>query len=251
MGMTAEDQTTDVTAAKPYKRVMLKMSGEVLMGDKEFGLDSQTVKRVAADIKEVVDLGIEVCVVVGAGNIFRGVSGAADGMDRTTADYMGMLGIVINALALQNALENMDVDTRVQSAIRMDSICEPYIRRKAVRHMAKGRVVIFAAGTGNPYFTTDTGAALRASEMNCDVIMKGTKVDGVYSADPKTTPDAEHYDRISYIDVLTKDLKVMDATAISLARENNIPIVVFSVLEKGNFAQVAQSKGQYTVVTNS
>ena len=249
--MTAEDQTETVEAVSPYKRVMLKMSGEVLMGEQEFGLDPETVERVAQDIKDVVDLGIEVCVVVGAGNIFRGVSGAASGMDRTTADYMGMLGIVINALALQNALENMDVDTRVQSAIRMDSICEPYIRRRAVRHMEKGRVVIFAAGTGNPYFTTDTGAALRASEMDCDVIMKGTKVDGVYSADPKKDPNAEHFDRISYIDVLTKDLKVMDATAISLARENNIPIVVFSVMEKGNFAQIAQSKGKYTVVTNT
>ncbi len=251
MGMTAKDEESNVTAAYPYKRVMLKMSGEVLMGPKEFGLDSETVERVAQDIKEVVDLGIEVCVVVGAGNIFRGVSGAADGMDRTTADYMGMLGIVINALALQNSLENMDVDTRVQSAIRMDSICEPYIRRKAMRHMAKGRVVIFAAGTGNPYFTTDTAATLRASEMDCDVIMKATKVDGVYSADPKKDPSAVHFDRISYLDVLTKDLKVMDATAISLARENNIPIVVFSVLEEGNFAKAAKSEGKFTIVTNT
>tara|TARA_R110001592_G_scaffold16881_7_gene71484 strand:- start:8035 stop:8790 length:756 start_codon:yes stop_codon:yes gene_type:complete len=251
MGMTAKDQTESIAPVSPYKRVMLKMSGEVLMGKKEFGLDPDTVKRVADDIKEVVDLGIEVCVVVGAGNIFRGVSGAAHGMDRTTADYMGMLGIVINALALQNALENMNIDTRVQSAIRMDSICEPYIRRRAVRHMEKGRVVIFAAGTGNPYFTTDTGAALRASEMDCNVIMKGTKVDGVYSADPELVPDAQRYDRISYIDVLTKDLKVMDATAISLARENNIPIVIFSVMEPGNFAKVVQSKGKYTVVTNT
>ncbi len=249
--MTANDEESNVTAAYPYKRVMLKMSGEVLMGPKEFGLDSDTVERVAQDIKEVVELGIEVCVVVGAGNIFRGVSGAADGMDRTTADYMGMLGIVINALALQNSLENMNIDTRVQSAIRMDSICEPYIRRKAMRHMAKGRVVIFAAGTGNPYFTTDTAATLRASEMDCDVIMKATKVDGVYSADPKKDPSAEHYDRISYIDVLTKDLKVMDATAISLARENNIPIVVFSVLEKGNFSKAAKSEGKFTIVTNT
>lgn len=248
--MTAENTPQNVSAAHPFKRIMLKMSGEVLMGDKEFGLDSDTVIRVALDIKQVVDLGFEVCVVVGAGNIFRGVSGAADGMDRTTADYMGMLGIVINALALQNALENMDVDTRVQSAIRMDSICEPYIRRRAVRHMERGRVVIFAAGTGNPYFTTDTAATLRASEMDCDVIMKATKVDGVYSADPKKDPDAVHYDRISYIDVLTKDLKVMDATAISLARENNIPIVVFSVLEKGNFAHAAQGLGKFTIVTN-
>ncbi len=249
--MTSSNKPEKDIALRPYKRVMLKMSGEVLMGDKEFGLDSDTVKRVASDIKEAIGIGIEVCVVVGAGNIFRGVSGAADGMDRTTADYMGMLGIVINALALQNALENMDIKTRVQSAIRMDSICEPYIRRKAIRHMAKGRVVIFAAGTGNPYFTTDTAAALRASEMNCDVIMKGTKVDGVYTADPKKDPMAKHYDRISYIEVLTKDLKVMDATAVSLARENNIPIVVFSILGSGNFAKAAQSKGKYTIVTNT
>ncbi|MGH1403202.1 MAG: UMP kinase [Alphaproteobacteria bacterium] len=249
--MTAKENTQAISSTHPYKRIMLKMSGEVLMGKNEFGIDSDTVKRVANDIKDVIDLGIEVCVVVGAGNIFRGVSGAADGMDRTTADYMGMLGIVMNALALQNALENMDVYTRVQSAIRMDSICEPYIRRKAVRHMSKGRVVIFAAGTGNPYFTTDTAAALRASEMDCDVIMKATKVDGVYSADPKKDPTAEHYERISYIDVLTKDLKVMDATAISLARENNIPIVVFSVLEEGSFAKVAKSLGKFTIVTNT
>lgn len=235
---------------QPYKRVMLKMSGEVLMGEQEFGLDSDTVKRVASDIKEVVDCGTQVCVVVGAGNIFRGVSGASQGMDRTSADYMGMLGIVINALALQNALEQIGVYTRVQSAIRMDSVCEPYIRRKALRHMEKGRVVIFAAGTGNPYFTTDTAAALRASEMNCDALFKGTKVDGVYSADPEKDKDAKHFDKISYMDVLTKDLKVMDATAISLARENNIPIVVFSVKEAGNFAKVLSGKGKFTVVGN-
>lgn len=249
--MSAKQMTKEkIQPASEYKRIMLKMSGEVLMGDSEYGLDSKTVKRVAEDIKAVVDLGVEVCVVVGAGNIFRGVSGAAEGMDRTTADYMGMLGIVINALALQNSLEHIGVHTRVQSAIRMDSICEPYIRRKAFRHMQKGRVVIFAAGTGNPYFTTDTAAALRASEMNCDAIFKGTKVDGVYSADPEKDKSASHFDRITYMDVLTKDLKVMDATAISLARENNIPIVVFSVKETGNFAQVVQSKGKYTIVAN-
>ena len=234
----------------PYKRILLKMSGEVLMGNKEFGLDSETVKRVAIDIKEVVDMGVQVCVVVGAGNIFRGVSGASEGMDRTTADYMGMLGICINALALQNALEHLDVPTRVQSAIRMDSICEPYIRRRAMRHMEKGRVVIFAAGTGNPYFTTDTAGALRASEMDCDAIFKGTKVDGVYTADPHKDKNAKRFDRITYIDVLTKDLKVMDATAISLARENEIPIVIFSVREKGNFAKVARAEGSFTIVTN-
>ncbi len=244
---TEEQAVADM---KTYKRVMLKMSGEVLMGEKEYGLDPATVNRVAEDIKEVVTRGTEVCVVVGAGNIFRGVSGAATGMDRTTADYMGMLGIVINALALQNALEHMGVQTRVMSAIRMDSICEPYIRRRAMRHMEKGRVVIFAAGTGNPYFTTDTAGALRASEMDCDAIFKGTKVDGVYSADPNKDPSAQHYPHISYMEVLTRDLKVMDATAIALARENNIPIIVFSVKEKGNFAKVVASEGKFTIVTN-
>lgn len=249
-GMTAQLSETQAQNL-PYSRVMLKMSGEVLMGEGEYGLDPDTVLRVAQDIKQVVDLGVEVCVVVGAGNIFRGVSGAAQGMDRTTADYMGMLGIVINALALQNALESLEVHTRVQSAIRMDSICEPYIRRKAMRHMEKGRVVIFAAGTGNPYFTTDTAAALRASEMNCNAIFKGTKVDGVYSADPDKDPDATHFERISYLDVLTKDLRVMDATAVSLARENKIPIVVFSVRETGNFANVVQHKGKFTIVSQN
>lgn len=247
--MTAE-KAKAIKPAHKYKRILLKMSGEVLMGEREFGLDSDTVKRVAQDIKDVVDSGVQVCVVVGAGNIFRGVSGASAGMDRTTADYMGMLGIVINALALQNALEHLDIQTRVQSAIRMDSICEPYIRRRAMRHMEKGRVVIFAAGTGNPYFTTDTAGALRATEMDCDAIFKGTKVDGVYSEDPFKNPKAERFDRISFIDVLTKDLKVMDATAISLARENNIPIVIFSVREPGNFAKVVRGDGKYTIVTN-
>jgi len=239
-----------MTEKSGYKRILLKMSGEVLMGENEFGLDPATVSRVAEDIKEAVDSGVEVCVVVGAGNIFRGVSGAAQGMDRTTADYMGMLGIVINALALQNALENGGIQTRVMSAIPMSAICEPYIRRKAMRHMEKGRVVIFAAGTGNPYFTTDTTAALRASEMNCDVLMKGTKVDGIYSADPQKEADAERFDSLSYMDVLTKDLKVMDATAISLARENDIPIVVFNVREKGNFAKVLKGAATCTIVKN-
>jgi uridylate kinase len=237
--------------SKPaYKRILLKMSGEVLMGENEFGLDPATVNRVAEDISEAVDNGVEVCVVVGAGNIFRGVSGAAQGMDRTTADYMGMLGIVINALALQNALENLGKQTRVMSAIPMSAICEPYIRRKAMRHMEKGRVVIFAAGTGNPYFTTDTAAALRASEMNCDALLKGTKVDGIYSADPQKDKNAERFDRLSYMDVLTKDLKVMDATAVSLARENDIPIVVFNVREKGNLAKTLNGTGVCTIVDN-
>jgi uridylate kinase len=236
--------------SQKYKRILLKMSGEVLMGPNEFGLDPTTVSRVAEDIKEAVDKGVQVCVVVGAGNIFRGVSGAAQGMDRTTADYMGMLGIVINALALQNALENLEVQTRVMSAIPMSAICEPYIRRKAMRHMEKGRVVIFAAGTGNPYFTTDTAAALRASEMNCDALLKGTKVDGIYSADPQKDQSAQRFDQISYMDVLTKDLKVMDATAVSLARENGIPIIVFNVREKGNLAKTLEGSGTCTTVTN-
>ena len=240
----------NIAKMKDYKRIMLKMSGEVLMGERDYGLCPDTVARVAEDIKQVVDSGVEVCVVVGAGNIFRGVAGAANGMDRTTADYMGMLGIVMNALAMQSALENIGIETRVQSGIRMDSVCEPYIRRKAIRHMEKGRVVIFAAGTGNPYFTSDTAGALRASEMNCDAIFKGTKVDGVYTADPVKDPDAKRYDHITFMDVLTKDLKVMDATAISLARENNIPIVVFSVKDKGNFAKVVASEGDFTIVSN-
>lgn len=249
--MTAAMPMPHPSTALKYKRVLLKMSGEVLMGKQEFGLDPETVDRVAADIKEVIDMGVEVCVTVGAGNIFRGVSGASQGMDRTTADYMGMLGIVINALALQNALERIGVQTRVQSAIEMNTICEPYIRRRAVRHMEKGRVVIFAAGTGNPYFTSDTAATLRASEMDCDAIMKGTKVDGVYTADPMKDPDAKHYDRVSYMDVLTKNLRVMDSTAVSLARENDIPIVVFSIREKGNIAKVLKGEGKYTIVSDA
>ncbi len=246
---------TAMPAVKPlhdlkYKRVLLKISGEVLMGPREFGLDPDTVARIAQDVKDVVDMGVELCVVVGAGNIFRGLSGASNGMDRTTADHMGMLGIVINALALQNALENIGVKTRVQSAIQMDQVCEPYIRRKAIRHMEKGRVVIFAAGTGNPYFTSDTGASLRASEMNCDLIAKGTKVNGIYTADPFKDPNAVKYDHLTYMDILTKDLKVMDATAISLARENKVPVMVFSIREKGNFAKVMSGAGEYTIVSD-
>lgn len=247
--MTMNAEKIALSPKVQHKRVLLKMSGEVLMGEKEFGLDSKTLNRVARDIKEVIDMGVEVCVSVGAGNIFRGVSGAAEGMDRTQADYMGMLGIVINALALQSALEQLNVDTRVMSAIPMSAICEPYIRRKAMRHMEKGRVVIFAAGTGNPYFTSDTTAALRASEMNCNAILKGTKVDGVYTADPKKDPTAKRFETVSYIDVLTKDLRVMDATAISLARENNIPIIIFNVREEGNFARVMAGDGTFTIVS--
>lgn len=232
-----------------YRRVLLKLSGEALMGDREFGLDPTIVKRVAGEIKVVQELGVEICVVIGGGNIFRGLSGAAAGMERATADYMGMMATVINSLAMQSALERAGVMTRVQSAISMQAVCEPYIRRRAIRHMEKGRVVIFAAGTGNPFFTTDTAAALRASEMGCSALLKATKVDGVYSADPKLVPDAERYDRLTYLDVLSRDLKVMDAPAISLARENNIPILVFSLFKSGGFADVVQGRGLYTIIT--
>lgn len=231
-----------------FKRVLLKISGEVLMGDGEFGLNPETVDRIAADIAEVHDSGVEICLVVGGGNIFRGVSVAAQGMERTTADYMGMLATVMNALALQTALEGRDVATRVLSAIPMSTICEPYIRRRAVRHMEKGRVVIFAAGTGNPYFTTDTAAALRASEMSCDCLMKGTKVDGVYSADPEKDSGAERYDTLTHFEVLQKDLKVMDAAAITLCRENNIPILVFSIQNAGEVNRVLHGEGRFTIV---
>ncbi|WP_281384612.1 UMP kinase [Nitrospirillum iridis] len=238
----------DPVAAR-YKRVLLKISGEALMGDREFGLDQQIVNRVAGEVKTVLARGIEVCLVIGGGNIFRGVSGAASGMERATADNMGMLATVMNALAMQSALERMGVPTRVQSAIPMASVCEPFIRRRAVRHMEKGRVVIFAAGTGNPFFTTDTAAALRASEMGCDALLKGTKVDGVYTADPKKDPTAERLSSLTYLHVLSNDLQVMDATAISLARENNIPILVFSIHEEGAFAEVMDGRGRFTIIT--
>ena len=218
------------------------------MGPREFGLDPDTIARVAQDVKDVVDMGCELCIVVGAGNIFRGLSGASHGMDRTTADHMGMLGIVINALALQNALENIGVKTRVQSAIQMDQVCEPYIRRRAVRHLEKKRVCIFAAGTGNPYFTTDTAATLRASEMACQAIFKGTKVDGVYDKDPKKHADAKRYDHVTYDEVLEKHLGVMDATAIALARDNALPIIVFSLDEPGGFRGILAGQGTYTRV---
>jgi uridylate kinase len=231
-----------------YKRVLLKLSGEALMGSRDYGLEPETVDRVATEIKTVVDMGVEVCVVIGGGNIFRGVSAAAHGMDRAIADYMGMLATVINALAMQNALEKAGVPTRVQSAIPMSSVCEPYIRRRAMRHMEKGRVVVFAAGTGNPFFTTDSAAALRASEMQCDALLKATKVDGVYSADPAKIKNAKRYDRLSYLDVLSQDLEVMDASAISLARQSKIPILVFSIITHGAFADVMQGKGKFTIV---
>ena len=233
-----------------FKRVLLKISGEALMGDRSYGLDPNMVSRVCDEIKSVVDLGAEVCLVVGAGNIFRGVSGASAGIERATADYMGMLATVMNALALQGALEDKGVPTRVLSAIPMATVAEPYIRRRAVRHMEKGRVVIFAAGTGNPFFTTDTAAALRASEMGCDALLKATSVDGVYDADPKKVPTAKRFDKLSYLDVLSRDLKVMDAAAISLARENRIPIIVFSIFTAGAFSQVVCGKGVFTIVTD-
>jgi uridylate kinase len=239
-----------VQTERRYRRVLLKISGEALMGEGDYGLDPDTVSRVAADVKDVVALGVQLCLVVGGGNIFRGISGAATGMERATADYMGMLATVINCLALQNALEKAGVPTRVQSAIPMSTVCEPYIRRRAMRHMEKGRVVIFAAGTGNPFFTTDTAAALRASEMGCDALLKGTKVDGVYSADPAKDKTATRYDRLSYLDVLSRDLGVMDASAIALSRENNIPILVFSIQEPGAFGAIMRGGGHFTIVTN-
>jgi uridylate kinase len=241
----------DVPAEQPrYKRVLLKLSGEALMGAGDYGLDAETVARVAGEIKAVLAMGVQVAVVIGGGNIFRGVSGAAKGMERASADYMGMLATVINALAMQNALEQLSVHTRVLSAIPMSTVCEPYIRRRAIRHLEKGRVVIFAAGTGNPFFTTDTAAALRASEMGCDALLKATKVDGVYSADPKKDPAATRYERLDYLEVLARDLGVMDASAISLARENRIPILVFSIHSPGGFAEVIQGRGRCTIVTD-
>jgi uridylate kinase len=238
--------------SKPlYRRVLLKLSGEALMGEREFGLDPDIIKRIAEEVRFVLELGVQVCIVIGGGNIFRGVSGAAAGMDRAAADYMGMMATVINSLALQSALERAGVMTRVQSAISMQAVCEPYIPRRAIRHMEKGRVVVFAAGTGNPFFTTDTAAALRASEMGCDALLKATKVDGVYDADPNLVAGANRYDRLTYLEVLAKDLKVMDASAISLARENNIPILVFSLVKPGGFAEVVTGRGLFTIITES
>ena len=241
--------TIETVPKTAYRRVLLKISGEALLGTQDYGIDPATVQRIAEEVKSVHDLGIQVALVVGAGNIFRGISGTATGIDRATADYMGMLATVINCLALQNALERLEVDTRVQSAIPMSAVAEPYIRRRAVRHMEKGRVVVFAAGTGNPFFTTDTAAALRASEMDCDALLKGTKVDGVYDADPAKVPSAKRYERLSYLKVLTDDLGVMDHAAISLARENHIPILVFSITQPGAFARVIKGEGSYTIVT--
>ncbi|MCF3947455.1 UMP kinase [Acidiphilium sp. AL] len=238
------DRTTNSNGH--YRRVLLKVSGEALMGRCDYGLDTETVAAIAQDIKDVVALGVQVCLVIGGGNIFRGVSGAAGGMDRAQADYIGMLATVMNALAMQSALEKCGVPTRVQSAIPMSAVCEPYIRRRAERHMEKGRVVIFAAGTGNPFFTTDTAAALRATEMKCDALLKGTQVDGVYSADPRKFAGAERYQELTYLDVLARDLSVMDAAAISLARENDLPIIVFNIRAPGAFAAVMRGEGRFT-----
>ena len=242
-----DDATHD--ARYQYPRVLLKISGESLMGSQSYGIDPEMVATVAREVRDVVASGVETCLVIGGGNIFRGVSGAAAGMERATGDYMGMLATVMNALAMQNALEALDVPTRVMSALPISAVCEPYIRRRAVRHLEKGRVVIFAAGTGNPFFTTDTAAALRASEMGCRALLKGTRVDGVYSADPEKDPKAQRYVRLSYLDVLSKDLRVMDASAISLARENNIPILVFSIEDAGGFERVLRHQGKFTLVS--
>jgi len=237
-----------MTTTPKYRRVLLKVSGEALMGADQFGINTAVVDRIAADVKEAADAGSQICMVVGGGNIFRGLAGAAKGIERATADYMGMLATVMNALALQAGLERTGLSCRVQSAIAMNNVCEPYVRRRAERHLEKGRVVIFAAGTGNPFFTTDTAAALRAAEMGCDAMLKATQVDGVYSADPKKDPKATRYDSLSYHEVLAQNLQVMDAAAISLSRENHIPILVFSLAEKGALAQVLAGGGRATII---
>ena len=238
-----------MAAAQPrFKRILLKLSGEAGVGGDSFGIDPKTLAAVSAEIAQVVEAGIQVCVVVGGGNIFRGAALAEAGMERASADYMGMLATVMNALAVQASLEKIGVFTRVQSAIPMEAVCEPYIRRRALRHLEKGRVVIFAAGVGAPFFTTDSGAALRAAEMGCEALFKGTSVDGVYTADPKTDPTATRYDTLSYHEVLAKNLKVMDASAVSLMRENHIPIIVFNIRERGNLLKVVQGEGVFTTI---
>jgi uridylate kinase len=231
-----------------YRRVLLKVSGEALMGNDQYGINTGVIDRIAQDVKQAVDAGSEICMVVGGGNIFRGLAGAAKGIERSTADYMGMLATVMNALALQAGLERTGLSCRVQSAIAMNNVCEPYVRRRAMRHLEKGRVVIFAAGTGNPFFTTDTAAALRAAEMGCDAMLKATQVDGVYSADPKKFPDAVRYDSLSYHEVLAQNLQVMDAAAISLSRENRIPILVFSLADPGALTEVLAGRGRATII---
>jgi uridylate kinase len=240
-----------MTATPSFRRVLLKLSGEALMGDQGYGINPEVVQRIVADIKAVREAGVEICLVVGGGNIFRGISGLRLGIERAGADYMGMLATVMNALALQSVLENIGVDTRVQSAIPMPSVCEPFVRRRAIRHMEKGRVVLFAAGTGNPFFTTDTAAALRAIEMRCDVLLKGTQVDGVYSEDPKKNPDAQRFATLTYQEVLARNLAVMDASSIALARDNRLPIIVFSIHECGSFAAVVGGSGRFTLIQGS
>ncbi len=238
------------TGEPRFKRVLLKLSGEALMGPGQFGIDPPTVVRIAGEVRDARELGVEICLVIGGGNIFRGMGQAATGMERASADYMGMLATVLNALALQDALERAGLYTRVLSAIEMTAICEPYIRRRAIRHMEKGRIVIFAGGTGNPFFTTDTAAALRAAEMGCDALLKGTQVDGVYSADPKKDPKAQKLDRLTYHEVMVRDLKVMDQTAIALARENGIPIVVFPLGAKGGIVGAVTGDGAHTIIAD-
>ncbi len=247
--MSKPSESTASTASI-YKRVLLKISGEALMGERQYGIDNATVDRIAGEVKEAKELGVELSLVIGGGNIFRGMSTAGQGMERASADYMGMLATVMNALAVQNALERIGVYTRVLSAIEMTAICEPYIRRRALRHMEKGRVVIFAAGTGNPFFTTDTAAALRAAEMGCDALLKGTQVDGVYSADPKKDPKAERFEHLTYHEVLMRDLRVMDQAAISLTRESGIPIVVFPIGKNGGVVGALTGTGPATIISD-
>jgi uridylate kinase len=236
-------------AVAAYKRILLKLSGEALMGDDAYGINRATITRIVNEVKEVVDLGVQVAVVIGAGNIFRGVAPAAEGMDRATADYMGMLATVMNAMALQDAMKNIGLNARVQSALNIEQVAEPYIRGKAIRYLEEGRVVIFGAGTGNPFFTTDTAAALRGMEMNADVVIKATKVDGIYTDDPKTNPEAMRYKTITFDEAIIKNLKVMDATALTLCRDQKLPIIVFSIFKQGALKKVVMGEDEGTMVT--
>ncbi len=236
-------------AAPAYKRILLKLSGEALMGDDAYGINRATITRIVNEVKEVVDLGVQVAVVIGGGNIFRGVAPAAEGMDRATADYMGMLATVMNAMALQDAMKNIGLNARVQSALNIEQVAEPYIRGKAIRYLEEGRVVIFGAGTGNPFFTTDTAAALRGMEMNADIVIKATKVDGIYTDDPKTNPEAMRYKTISFDEAIIKNLKVMDATALTLCRDQKLPISVFSIFKQGALKRVVMGEDEGTMVT--
>jgi uridylate kinase len=241
---------TETAAPLKYKRILLKLSGEALAGDQQNGIDTKILKQLAKELQEIHQLGAQIAIVIGGGNIFRGVKASIEGMDRSSADHMGMLATVINGLALQDAMERLGVYTRVQTAIKMDEVAEPYIRRRAVRHLEKGRVVIFVAGTGNPYFTTDTAASLRAMEIDADVLLKATKVDGVYDRDPEKHPDAERFDKLTFMDVLQRELRVMDTPAISLCKDNDKPIVIFKLLQKGNIRRVVQGEAVGTLVTS-